>query len=80
VAKAMGLPFSSDEEGAVAAVEETRRLSEDVGIPPFKTLGIDESEFAEIARKSFENLSNLSNPRVLSIDDYLEILRKLNGR
>jgi len=80
VAKAMGLPFSSDEEGAVAVVEETRRLSEDVGIPPFMTLGIDESEFAEIARKSFENLSNLSNPRVLSIEDYMEILRKLNER
>ena len=80
VAKAMGLVFSSDEEGAVAAVEEIRRLSEDVGIPLFKTLGIHESEFVELACKSFENLSNLSNPRKLSVEDYLEILKKLNGR
>jgi len=79
IAKAMGLTFSSDEEGAVLAVAEIRRLSEDVGIPPFTALGIHESEFGEIARKSYENLSNSSNPRVLSIDDYMEILKKLNS-
>ena len=78
VAKAMGLTFSSKEGGAALAVEKTRRLSEDVGIPSFKTLSINESEFGEIARKSFENLSNLSNPKVLSIDDYMEILKRLN--
>ena len=78
-AKAMGLSFASDEEGAAMAVGETRKLSEDVGIPSFRTLGIQESEFGEIARKSYENLSNSSNPRVLSIDDYMEILKKLNA-
>ena len=79
VAKAMGLTFSSCEEGAAAAVAETRKLSKEVGIPSFKTLDIHESEFIEIARKSFENLSNLSNPRKLSTEDYLEILKKLNA-
>jgi len=80
VAKAMGLPFSSHEEGAAAAVREIRKLSDDVGIPAFKTLGINESEFPDIARKSFENLSNLSNPKKLSVEDYMEILKRLNSR
>ena len=79
VAKAMGLTFSSNEGAAAMAVEETRRLSEDVEIPAFRTLGINPSEFGEIARKSFENLSNSSNPKVLSIDDYMEILKRLNA-
>ncbi|MCL2768038.1 MAG: iron-containing alcohol dehydrogenase [Synergistaceae bacterium] len=80
IAKAMGLSFSSDEGGATLAVAETRRLSEDVGIPSFKMLGIQESKFSEIARKSYENLSNSSNPRPLSINDYIEILSKLNSK
>ena len=80
VAKAMGLPFSSREEGAAAAVAEVRKLAGDVGLPAFKTLGINESDFPDIAKKSFENLSNLSNPRQLTAEDYMEILKRLNSR
>lgn len=80
VAAAMGLEFSTQEEGAAAAVDEVRRLSEDVGIPPFSSFGIPESEFREIAEKSFENLSNASNPKVLTVEDYLVILERLNSR
>jgi alcohol dehydrogenase len=61
----------------VAAVH---KLSDDVGIPPFSTFGIAESEFPEIAEKSFANLSSESNPRPLDVEDYMEILRRLASR
>ena len=77
LAAAMDLEFSSAEEGAAAAVEAVKKLSKDVGIPPFSSFEIPESRFREIAVKSFENLSNASNPRILTIDDYMVILKKL---
>jgi len=79
VARAMGLSFASDEEGAAAAVAEVKRLSADVGIPPFSALEIPESRYRRIAEKSYENLSSASNPRPLSADDYIGILRRLGS-
>jgi alcohol dehydrogenase len=80
VARAMGLRFSSDEEGADAAVSAVRKLSDEVGIPPFSSFGIAKSDFSEIAAKSFENLSNASNPRVLDTGDYMTILERLDSK
>jgi alcohol dehydrogenase len=80
VARAMGLSFKSDEEGSDAAIAAIRTLSDEVGIPVFSAFGIEASEFPEIARKSFENLSNSSNPRILSVDDYIEILERLGAK
>lgn len=77
VAQAMGAVFGSDEEGALAAVEEVRRLSRDVGIPAFSELAVPESEYREVAAKSAQNLSNGSNPRPLGADDYMAILQRL---
>ncbi|MCE5201857.1 MAG: iron-containing alcohol dehydrogenase [Synergistaceae bacterium] len=78
-AKAMGLTFSTEAEGAAALVAAVRKMSEDVGIPPFSTFNIPRSAYREIAQKSFENLSNASNPRPLSVDDYVVILERLSG-
>jgi len=47
-----------------------------LNIPSFKELGIKESQFPEIAQKSFENNSNPSNPRETGVEDYLAILKK----
>ena len=80
IAQALGLTYASNKEGADAAVAEVRKLSGDVGIPPFSSFGISESQYREIAVKSYENLSNASNPRLLEVDDYMEILRRLNSR
>ena len=77
IAKAMGINYASEMEGAEAAVAEVKKLSSDVGIPSFSSFGISESEYREIAVKSHENLSNDSNPRLLGVDDYLEILKRL---
>jgi alcohol dehydrogenase len=80
VAKAMGISFASDNEGALAAVAEVNKLSHDVGIPMFSSFDISESQYREIAVKSYENLSNASNPRLLDVDDYMEILKRLNSK
>lgn len=77
IACAMGIPFATDVDGANAAVQAVRELSMDVEIPQFSTFGISQDQYREIAVKSFENLSNSSNPRVLSVDDYLVILNRL---
>ena len=79
VAQALGLTYASNKEGADAAVAEVSKLSGDVGIPPFSSLGISETQYQEIAVKSYENLSNASNPRFLGVDDYMEILKRLNS-
>jgi alcohol dehydrogenase class IV len=51
-------------------------LSSSLNIPSFKELGVEESQFLEIAQKSFENNSNPSNPREAGVEDYLAILKK----
>jgi alcohol dehydrogenase len=79
VARAMRLTFASDREGAEAAVAEVRKLYVDVGIPKFSTFEIPSSQYREIAVKSYENLSNASNPRLLSVEDYMEILKRLSS-
>jgi alcohol dehydrogenase len=80
IARAMGLRFSSDEEGADAAVAAVKKLSDEVGIPPFSSFCIARPDFREIAVKSFENLSNASNPRALGVEDYMTILDRLASK
>ena len=66
-------------DNEVAARELIRMikfLSISLNIPSFKELGIKESQFPEIAKKSFENNSNPSNPREAGVEDYLAILKK----
>ena len=76
VAKAMGLSFSSIEEGAKAAVEAVKQLCRDVGLPTFRSLGVGEEQFDQIAEMSARNISTDSNPRPMSKDDYMAVLRK----
>lgn len=57
-------------------IQRIRELSRAMGIPSFQGLGLKEHQLAEIARKSFENNSSPSNPRVVTADDYLSILKK----
>ena len=76
VAKAMGLSFSSIEEGAKAAVEAVKQLCRDVGLPTFRSLGVGEEQFEQIAEMSARNISTDSNPRPMSKDDYMAVLHK----
>lgn len=75
VAKAMGLSFETVEEGAKAAVEAVKQLCRDVGLPTFRSLNVGEENFDQIAEMSARNISTGSNPRPMSKEDYLTVLR-----
>jgi len=77
ICRAMGLNFSSMEEGARMAVLEVKKLAEDVGLPSFSSLGVREEDLEEIANNSFRNGSNPSNPRPMGVEDYMAVLKKL---
>lgn len=75
VAQAMGIPFRTTEEGAKAAVEAVKQLCRDVNLPAFRTLNVDESSFEQIAEMSARNISTESNPRPMTKDDYMAVLK-----
>jgi len=78
IARAMGLPFQTDEEGAKAAVEAVKQLCRDVGLPSFRTLNVPEENFDRIAEMSARNISTGSNPRPMDKQDYMNVLHLAN--
>jgi alcohol dehydrogenase len=76
IARIAGIEVEDDNEAAHALIQKVKELSSALNIPLFSELGIKESDFPEIAQKSFENNSNPSNPRDVTIQDYLDILSK----
>ncbi|MFP4618441.1 MAG: iron-containing alcohol dehydrogenase [Spirochaetaceae bacterium] len=77
IASAMGLSYSSPEEGAQLAVNKVRSLTTEAGLPSFRSLGVKEEDFEMLAEKSEHNGSNADNPRPMQKEDYLEVLRRL---
>ena len=76
LASLAGANEQNDERAALHLVEKIKDLSELLGIPQLRDIGVNEHDFKEIAEKSFQNNSNPSNPREVSVEGYLEILRK----
>jgi len=76
IARLVGIEEKDDDTAAHELIQKIKALSHSLNIPSFKDLGIKESEFSEIAQKSFQNNSNPSNPREIHSEDYIEILRK----
>lgn len=74
VAKAMGLEFKTDEEGADMAVEAVQKLAVDVKLPLFADLNVKLEDFDVLAEKSSINISTESNPRPMAKEDYLNVL------
>ncbi|MFQ6037434.1 MAG: iron-containing alcohol dehydrogenase [Candidatus Aminicenantales bacterium] len=74
IARIAGIREPDDETAALRLIDHIRSLCRTLGIPSLQGLGLDEAEFVEIARKSFENNSNPSNPREARVEDYLAIL------
>ncbi|MCL2565590.1 MAG: iron-containing alcohol dehydrogenase [Defluviitaleaceae bacterium] len=74
VAKAMGLSFNSDKEGAKAAVEAVKQLAKDVALPSFASLNVNPSDYQKIAAASAKNISTESNPRPMKEEDYMAVL------
>jgi alcohol dehydrogenase len=79
VARAMGLNYGSEREGAVAAVAAVKQLATDIKLPPFSSLNIDPADYQKIAVASIKNLSTPSNPRPMEISDYIEVLKMAEG-
>ena len=77
VAAAVGLEPPDKDEAAGLLIRKIKDLSRSLSIPSFQDLGIPECDFGTIAKKSFENNSNPSNPRSASAEDYLAILREI---
>ena len=75
IAEAFGLREENAQKAATKLIEEIRSLSRSLNIPFFKRLGIDESQFLKIAEYSCQNNSNPSNPRPVTNQDYLSILK-----
>jgi len=77
VAKAMGLDFATEEEGAHKAVAFVKQLTIDVALPTFASLDPDPADFPYLAEISFKNGSNDSNPRPMTAADYEVLLDKV---
>lgn len=78
VARAMGLEFTTEEEGAAKAVAAVQRLCLNVGLPEFRSLNVPEENFAKIAEISARNISTESNPRPMIVEDYIAVLNNAN--
>lgn len=76
IAGLVGIDERDKTRASLALIEEIKGLSRSLKIPSFQELGIEEKLFPEIARKSFENNSNPSNPRQANVEDYEAILRR----
>ncbi|MCF7949681.1 MAG: iron-containing alcohol dehydrogenase, partial [Spirochaetia bacterium] len=77
IAQAMGLKFEEPAEGASLAVRRVEQLAEEVGLPEFRSLGVQAEDLQELAENSARNGSNQDNPRPMGTDDYLKVLQRL---
>jgi len=80
LAKLAGIRTKEVDAAAQELIDKINALSRSLSIPSFKDLGIEESQFPEIARNAFQNNSNPSNPRQASVEDYVEILTKAQSQ
>lgn len=74
----LNLVDSSEEAGRAARrfLLKVSSLKRELGIPSARTLGLKEEDFPLLAQKAVENNSNPSNPRLVSYEDYLGLLRQ----
>jgi alcohol dehydrogenase len=78
IARSVGISNKDDDTAADNLIQKVKSLSRSLNIPSFKSLGIKQSQFAEIAKRSFQNNSNPSNARDVTIPDYIDILTAMS--
>lgn len=78
IARLAEIEEDDEDKAASELIQMIKFLSTSLSIPHFKDFGVEESKFNEIARKSFKNNSNPSNPREASAEDYLAILKRIS--
>ncbi|WP_426452175.1 bifunctional acetaldehyde-CoA/alcohol dehydrogenase [Paenibacillus sp. S-38] len=81
IARMLGLPARTTEEGVNSLVDAVRKLGQAVGIPAsFSELGIDpqvfESRVEELADRAFEDQCTTANPRMPLVSELAEVYRK----
>ncbi|MGF7032184.1 acetaldehyde dehydrogenase/alcohol dehydrogenase [Paenibacillus mucilaginosus] len=81
IARMLGLPARTTEEGVNSLVDAVRGLGQAVGIPvSFSELGIDpqvfESRVEELADRAFEDQCTTANPRMPLVSELAEVYRK----
>ena len=79
LARRMGMPAYTNEEGVYSLIEEVKKLNADLGIPlSFKEQGIDEQEFLAkvdmLADRAFEDQCTTANPRLPLVTELKQIL------
>ncbi len=77
IAAAMGIICDTAQEGARHAVEAVKKLALEVKLPDFGSLGVKMEDVDELAYNSSINGSNGSNPRPMSKDDYLAVIKSM---
>src|SRR6056297_799760 len=78
VARAMGIKEDDDEKAAGEGIELIRNISAEIGLPVFKSLGIDPYKFRLLSELSEKNGSNGSNPKIMRAEDYEKLFYKMN--
>ena len=64
---------------AQATVQLVKDLAQQVGLPDFRSFAVPESDFPLIAEKAAANGSNKDNIPILTKEDYLQILKRLQA-
>ncbi|NIM92053.1 MAG: iron-containing alcohol dehydrogenase [Candidatus Aminicenantes bacterium] len=75
IARLAGIQEKDESLASQELVHKIKSMTRVMNIPSFQDLGLEESEFPDIASAAFQNNSNPSNPREVRYEDYLEILK-----
>ncbi|MBE6022216.1 MAG: bifunctional acetaldehyde-CoA/alcohol dehydrogenase [Cellulosilyticum sp.] len=81
IAKALGLPASTPQEGVKSLADAVRKLMKELNMPlTIKELGIDEKVFLskvdDLAYKAFEDQCTTANPRLPKVTELAELYKK----
>jgi len=77
IAAAMGIVFDTPQDGARRAVETVKKMAREVRLPDFASLGVKTEDMEELAYNASINGSNGSNPRPMTKDDYLTLIKRM---
>ncbi|OPL08923.1 MAG: alcohol dehydrogenase [delta proteobacterium ML8_F1] len=78
VARALGIEEKDDSKAALAGIERIEEISRAIGLPNFKSLGIDPKDFELLGELSFKNGSNASNPKKMTASDYAKLFEDIH--
>lgn len=80
IARMLGLPAATTEEGVNSLIEAIRKLNRSLGIPEtFRELGFDEKDFEarvdHLADRAFEDQCTTANPRMPLVTELADVYR-----